>query len=206
MRDPGCWKGIRNLQVGLVEDQGGGRLTRTSGRRARRGRLGLWGALGSQGAGRLDGPSSAYLSRVSTLGCLEPAAGPPVTRGGLQPPASPGPGPPAPSLPAAAAAAACLSMACRDRRHRGEAAVWNGGALGKSHCAPPEAPSAASRLRRSPPLAVTWRPRVTHKAKRGGGGGGFQVGPSAVAIEPVGRLVALHTRPSPPVLPPGRRN
>lgn len=41
----------------------------------------------------------------------------------------------------------------------------------------PEALTAACRLRRSPPLAVTWRPCVTHKSVRAGVGvGGFQGG------------------------------
>lgn len=120
------------------------------------------------GCGGLGGPGPAYLSRVSTLGCREPEGGAPATRGGLHPAAGPGPGPPAPSLPAAAAA--CRSMARRDRCHRGEAAIRIREASGM-FCRAPEALTAACRLRRSPPLAVTWRLRVTHKSARARGWG-----------------------------------
>ena len=70
-----------------------------AGARGRGGRASR-GALRSRGAG-WGRPGPAYLSRVSTLGCREPTAGPPATRGGLLPPAGPGPRPPPLSQPAA---------------------------------------------------------------------------------------------------------
>lgn len=70
------------------------------------------------------------------LGCREPEAGPPETRGGLQPPASPVPGPPAPSLPAAAAAAAA-GRSMEPAATAGKTAVGREAAPGGSRRAPP---------------------------------------------------------------------
>lgn len=103
------------------------------------------------------------------LGCRELEVGTPATRGGLQAPAGPGPRLPVPSPPAAAG----RSMARQSRRCREEAAVGRGTAPRRSCRALPVVRAVACWLRRPPPLAVTWRPRVTHKAAREAGVGRF---------------------------------
>lgn len=115
-----------------------------------------------------------YLSRVSMLGCRELAEVAPATREGLQPAPGPGPGPPAPSqLAAEAAAAAATGLSMTRQAQRLRWATVRSAAASRLPDPPPAAllRRLTIRVRRQPPLAVTWRPRVTHKATRGGGRG-----------------------------------